>query len=553
MSSAAFPLWPVEFLQWSFFAQAVTLALSTFVQEDAPTLAAALLWSSGNLPISTGFIGCSVGIWAGDAILYLLARAFGRPLIDWRWTRHWLRGDAIARSERWFAQRGAWLLLTSRFVPGTRLPTYLAAGFLRLSFPRFLALTGIAVTLWTSLLFLLVGWFGKSVFQWAGESLNQGWTWLLLVLLAALFWKTLTRFMNPTWRRRASAMCGRLRHWEFWPAWLFYFPVALQYLRLVVKYRGLTVPTAANPGIFSGGLVGESKVTTLLDLNASSPEFTAQACLIPVSSCVGRLALLDAFCARLPVAYPLILKPDVGQRGVGVKLIQTRAQAVDYLNAVQAPIVAQEYIPGPCEVGIFYYRLPEEATGRIFAITEKVFPMLVGDGRQTVEELIWQHPRCRFMADTYLRRLAPRRFEILATNETLRLVEAGNHAQGCIFQDGHHLWSQPLQDRIDSISQRLPGFFIGRYDIRYRDAADLQAGQNFKILELNGAAAEATSIYDARNSLGTAYRTLFQQWELVFRIGAANRQRGAQPTSPPLLWHKWRETSRLVRTYPVAD
>jgi len=142
---------------------------------------------------------------------------------------------------------------------------------------------------------------------------------------------------------------------------------------------------------------------------------------------------------------------------------------------------------------------------------------------------------------------------VLPAGETLKLVEAGNHAQGCVFQDGGRLWSETLERRIDEISQRLRGFFIGRYDIRYSSEEELRAGHNFQIIELNGAASEATSIYDARNSLGAAYRTLFRQWELVFAIGAANRRGGSSVTPPWLLWRKWRETTGLIATYPSAD
>jgi hypothetical protein len=142
---------------------------------------------------------------------------------------------------------------------------------------------------------------------------------------------------------------------------------------------------------------------------------------------------------------------------------------------------------------------------------------------------------------------------VLSAGETVKLVEAGNHAQGCIFRDGSHLWSQKLEQRLDEISQRLDGFFIGRYDIRYSSEADLRSGRNFQIIELNGAASEATNIYDARNSLWSAYRTLFRQWDLVFAIGAANRRRGSSPTRLSLLWRKWRETTALIATYPLAD
>lgn len=78
-------------------------------------------------------------------------------------------------------------------------------------------------------------------------------------------------------------------------------------------------------------------------------------------------------------------------------------------------------------------------------------------------------------------------------------------------------------------------------------------GRNFQIVELNGAASEATSIYDARNSLFSAYRILFKQWSLVFEIGAANRRLGCTPMSPATLARTWCEYLRLAATYPAAD
>jgi hypothetical protein len=179
--------------------------------------------------------------------------------------------------------------------------------------------------------------------------------------------------------------------------------------------------------------------------------------------------------------------------------------------------------------------------------------MLTGDGRSTVAELIESDPRARFIADTYLKRFHARREEVLEAGEELKLVEAGNHAQGCIFRDGMRLNSPALEARIDEISRKLTGFFIGRYDIRFASEYDLRAGKNFQIIELNGAASEATSIYDARNSLWTAYRTLFRQWELVFAIGAANRALGVVPTKLSRVWREWRNYSALAATYPAAD
>jgi hypothetical protein len=352
---------------------------------------------------------------------------------------------------------------------------------------------------------------------------------------------------------RVASLLARWQHWEFWPAWMFYPPVALYCLWLMIKYRGISVPTAANPGIFSGGIVGESKMATLQDLMAGSLEYTAEAALIGGETFAARSESLAQHRARLGLSFPFILKPDVGQRGAGVKLIRTPAQAEAYLRQTSAPLVVQRYAPGPHELGIFYYRFPSETRGRIFAITEKIFPVLIGDGKSTLAELIQKDARAKLIAKTYLQRFAARRDEILPPGESVKLVEAGNHAQGCVFRDGMRLHSPALERRIDEISQKLQGFFIGRYDLRFRNEDELRAGNHFQIIELNGAASEATSIYDARNSVGAAYRTLFAQWELVFAIGAQNRDRGFAPASLASVWKKWREYARISATYPAAD
>ena len=548
------PMWlPLGFQEWMPTTQAFTLALLTFVQEDVPTVGSALLAATGSLTWKAGFLGCFLGIWIGDALLYLMARGIGRPLTQNVWTKRFFDPNAVARSEQWFADQGTWLLLSSRFVPGTRLPTYLAAGFLRLSFPRFLMVTGTAVAIWTLGIFTLARFLGPQLEPWLKRWNSGGWTLLISIGLAVISIRFLMKLSQADFRRRLGTALGRWTHWEFWPAWLFYAPVAINYAWLAIRYRGITVPTAANPGIFSGGFVGESKIATLHDLQNTSPEFTASAHLLTGRTPADRLASLNELRRRHQINYPFILKPDIGQRGVGVKLITTPEQAVGYLEQTSAPLIVQRYAPGPNEIGVFYYRFPHEPGGRIFAITEKIFPTVTGDGRRTVRELISQDSRARFVAEIYLRRLGDRSSEILSAGEVLKLVNAGNHAQGCIFQDGSRLRTDELEKRIDTISKQLDGFFIGRYDIRYSSEKDLRDGRNFQIIELNGAASEATSIYDSRNSLWAAYATLFHQWRLVFAIGAANRRLGVPPTKLSVLWRKWRETATLIATYPVAD
>ena len=145
------------------------------------------------------------------------------------------------------------------------------------------------------------------------------------------------------------------------------------------------------------------------------------------------------------------------------------------------------------------------------------------------------------------------RDRVLHHGETLRLAIAGNHAQGTLFRDGWHLWTPALERRIDGIARAYPGFFIGRFDVRYADADALRAGDDLAIVELNGAAAESTNIYDPASSLVSAYRQLFKQWSLVFAIGAVNRRAGTRVTGIRRLLQLLHTYVRSTPAFALSD
>jgi hypothetical protein len=206
--------------------------------------------------------------------------------------------------------------------------------------------------------------------------------------------------------------------------------------------------------------------------------------------------------------------------------LHTPDDARRYLAQAPGAILAQQYHPGPYEAGIFYYRLPDEPRGHLFSITDKRFPVLVGDGVHTIKELIWQHERFRMQAGTFLARHRQQLDRILAPGEMLQLARAGNHCQGTMFCDGSHLITPQLESAIDCVAQSGEGLFFGRFDVRYSDVIAFQAGEDFAVVEFNGVTSESTNLYDPRRSIFWAYRTLFRQWSLLFEVGATGRHRG---------------------------
>ncbi len=368
------------------------------------------------------------------------------------------------------------------------------------------------------------------------------------------FWRT-RRLLLSRWRR--------LTRWEFWPLWMFYPPVVLYIFWLALKHRSLSLFTAANPGMPAGGFLGESKSQILAGLSKSpvilslprklsgraknlsmETRCSDQNCEALRSAqgdnqgkgggFVARWALVHgphdvrAFMQRKGFGFPIVLKPDVGQRGRGVAVIRAEVDLAAYFAMPRNGTIAQEYVAGT-EFGEFYYRHPDRERGHIYSITEKRFPSVTGDGRSTLERLILHDDRAVCMARYFLRKHASRLGDVPAVGETVLLAELGTHCRGSLFMDGSWVKTPELEAAIDRISRSFFGFFVGRYDIRTPSVEDFRRGHNFKIVELNGVTSEATHIYQPGASLLRGYRTLMRQWEITFEIAAQNRARGAAP------------------------
>src|SRR5918996_4145318 len=108
------------------FLASTAIILLSFVSEDAATISSSLSIFGGPLSWPLGFASCFAGIWLGDLGLYLLARCLGKPILQSDWVARFANAAAIESCQKKFNQRGLITLLASRFIPGTRLPTYLA-------------------------------------------------------------------------------------------------------------------------------------------------------------------------------------------------------------------------------------------------------------------------------------------------------------------------------------------------------------------------------------------------------------------------------------------
>ncbi len=423
---------------------------------------------------------------------------------------------------------------------------------------------------------LMVGFIAAGLSRlWLGDSITT-----LAVAFGVSFVAIRLALWGLTWqgRRRLLGTFVRITSHEFWPSFVLYLPLVPWLLYLGLKHRGVMTFTCANPAIEAGGgFVGESKATLAKAFAKAMPTFLP-AVLIEPGPVEERLDHLRQAMETQKISkeYPVILKPDAGQRGYAVKLAKNEDEARQYLTAMPRPVVAQSFHPGPHELGVMWVRHLDAAdqprhhpeaqheTGFIFSITIKDFAHVVGDGTHTIEQLIYRHGRYRAQADTFLTRLADNRLRIPDAGEHVKLNESGNHAQGTLFRDGSDRLTPELRtfinQVIDAFSVDHPdptwqdnGLDFGRFDLRYGHEDDLTTCTNLGIVEFNGTSAESTNLYDPGRSIIWSYRVLFAQWRMLYALGARRRAQGTKPMSPLELYKAWRAFNTDLPDMHVAD
>ena len=266
-------------------------------------------------------------------------------------------------------------------------------------------------------------------------------------------------------------------------------------------------------------MFGESKFQVL---SAVSQKFRPKSILISPPTSVDEVIRVineNGF------SFPVVFKPDIGERGFMVKRIFSSTDVALYLEKMHHAFIVQELVDLPLEFGVFYRRLPSESKGAVVSVVMKEMLSVTGDGRSTLEGLIHAKDRAKIHAERLKIDHAPLWNKIIPAGDTIELVSIGNHCLGTKFINANHLITPRLSETFDLISREIEGFYFGRYDLRCNSIDDLYDGK-VQIMELNGCGAEPAHIYDPDFSFLEAMGTLTTHWKTIFLIAQENRARG---------------------------
>ncbi len=327
----------------------------------------------------------------------------------------------------------------------------------------------------------------------------------------------------------------RLLHWEYWPVYVSNIPVFGFWLIHALKARDLFFFSAVNPAIATGGFFGEQKhkIYALIP-----PEYLPKTMHVTQEE-VHRHKLPEKI-AGAGFTFPLVCKPDVGERGMHVNIVHDLRELQKYARRIPGDIIVQEYIAYPVELSVMAYRSPMRQEGAVTSICLKSFLCVTGDGQKTLRDLIDENPRAILQKKALGRKLNLQ--HIPAAGETVLLEAIGNHCRGTQFLNANAWITPQLQQTILDILARMPGIFYGRFDLRTASIEDLAQGRAFQIMEFNGAGSEPAHIYDPGYSIFKAYRDMWKHWKIMYRIFREQKTQGIRTTP-------WREGLQSLRAY----
>lgn len=312
----------------------------------------------------------------------------------------------------------------------------------------------------------------------------------------------------------------KLTRYEYWPVWLFFLPAIFIYWPvLALRARAFLYFTATNPGIPLGGFFGESKYDIIKSL---PPQYLPKTLLIKPEDINNVLRLIE----ENGIGFPLIIKPDVGERGTKVVKADNAGELEAYLSQSTGDIIIQEYIAYPEEYGVLFYKYPDETVKGISSIVKKGFMYAEGDGKSTLRELLQKNNRARFQLKNFEADPKINLEEVLPNGVQKLLQPIGNHCKGTQFLNANHLVNNTMIEAFNKMAAAMPGFYFGRFDIKVPSEADLMAGENIRVMEVNGTTSEPGHIYDMQTmNLWTAQRDVWRNMKIVNTIAIINHRK----------------------------
>ena len=527
------------------------ILLCTCLAEDPTCLATGLMVSVGIIDYLSACAACTVGIFIGDIFLYSIGRVLGRKAITRVPLKWFIQEHKVNQWAGWFSTpKGMLVVVSSRFVPASRVPTFITAGIMRLNFLKLGVLLLLAALIWTPPLMWVGERFGARGMEILAHFKNNA-LWAILGLFFLLH--LVTHWLVPalTWRGRRQIVM-KVRNFlqpSLWPAWVLYMPIRIGIVLLSLRHRSLTAFASANPAFgVIGGFIGDAKSLLLRPFQRDS-------------RCVPTLALSheDPEDQRVKEAkafaachgLPLVFKPEVAEDGAGLRFIQNEEQLERFVRGAQEDFLLQKKVAG-LEYEVVWRRSPGKDDGRIMAIVQKQDVVVMGDGEQTLEELIWLDEVAVSRAELFLQCHDLELNDVIPAGQMVVLNPTGSYGHGARCVHRHDLSTAALTAAVTAFAKRFPGLHFARFDLRATSDEELKAGR-FVCTEVGGCCHVSSLLRDSSLRFSRSYAAVWIQLKACLEAGASNLKQKVRPVPIEEVLARWSQARGRADEFAVNE
>lgn len=289
-------------------------------------------------------------------------------------------------------------------------------------------------------------------------------------------------------------------------------PLALIWAWFALRARCLFFFSAVNPAIETGGMWGESKYHILQRIPSG---YWPQTVLVKQGT--DFQDVLQKINQK-GIQYPMIVKPNIGERGFLVSKIRNEEELRNHLSLYATDFLVQQFVNLPLELAVMYHRFPDTGQGQVTSICVKETMKVTGDGHSTIRTLMDKHPRSKLQVARFEAGFPEILSKIPEPGQTIELEPIGNHCRGTMFLNGNHHIDAALTAVFDRVASQMKDIHYGRFDLKCRSVEDLRNGGGFTVMEYNGIGAEPAHIYDPAYPVWKKYRDIYQHWLIIYRI-----------------------------------
>lgn len=496
----------------------ILLAVVTHISEDLTCAITGILVSEKVLPYWPAVFALFCGIFIGDLLVFGTGKWLGKDAlhkVPFKWfihTRH------IDKTVEFVKRHGAWLIMSSRFLPGTRIPVYFAAGVVGVSFWRFLGIFFLACAIWTPIVVALCALIGGKVLAILRVYEDYaGWAILGTILVAWVVAKVAFPMFNLKGRRMLVATWRGVFNWRSWARWLRFVPVGA----VLVKHPVKTLRYFSF--LFKEGFRGNGYQRRSTLLKTLGEVVAVEDACVRIDKKQGKWQWEGEWKGN--AEQRLIWKIDrlywpPGSWVSGRGTHETKmAEAIHFAKTERQRIIGQAEIPGRA-LSLFYIKNQGQGGIQWLGAGERLIPSVIGDGLSSVERLILESPELMGRESEYLRQEGSLLARIPQEGEKVRLLELPCRHAGVLLNtvELEDLpWLEAFSTRLMERKNVLP--VVGRMEFRW-NMEDEKSEQGGEVLLVEVAPWPTEAIHLLVKDVGLS--TAMRQWRTCWEEVVAN-------------------------------